>query len=518
MTVETRNSSTTISEHALLSALLIGAVALLFTRLDAAYLWQDEAETAVIARNVLCFGYPRAFDGTHLLYLPFATHRPGYVWVFHGWIQFYLTAASFLVWGITTWAARWPFAVLGLGSVAATWRLARTFFADRQVALLGTFFLVTSVPFLLHMRQCRYYAPMVFFSLCALLAYWQWLARGRFSGLLWLAAMVLALHSIWTSSVMLLLGMGGHWRFSGGRALRRGREALPWLIAFLIFAISWVWYAHVWEHGTHDLMRDLWRNSSFYVRMINSYTVPLGFILAVLAVQWGRGKRHAPVPPTIRSALSLLGWVIGACLVVLLPGRQHFYRYLLIIVPLLYLLTAWWLVGWLGRHPVLLTGIVVLMVTTDVLHRPDHLLSGTPRFFLADDVYELTHDVPDSTRGIVTFLITHATPGETVKIRYAIAPLVFYTALRVDTRPMAFFEETYPDWIVFQREWISDDFYHQPYYASIASQYEQIHTIIPDHLWGNAPDPFLHRFRPPTNWSGVVIFRKRHAVPDHDAS
>ncbi|MBI4598447.1 MAG: glycosyltransferase family 39 protein [Candidatus Omnitrophica bacterium] len=497
------------SEWLLLGVLLLGAAVLLFTRLDAAYLWQDEAETAVVSRNVLRFGYPRAFDGIHLLHLPFATHRPGFVWVFHGWIQFYLTAASFLLFGITTWAARAPFALLGLGSIVLTWRMAKTFVGDRQVAGLTTFLLATSVPFLLHMRQCRYYAPMVVFSLCALLAYWRWLARARFSGWSWLISMLLAFHSAWTASVMLLLGMAGHWWFSSGRAMRRGRETLPWVIAFSVLATAWMLYAHALEHGTHNLLRDLWRNSSFYVKMINSYTVPLGLILAALIIPRCRRMPQAPVPDATRSALHLLGWVIGACLLVLLPARQHFYRYLLIIVPLLYLLTAWGLLRWLGHRPIALAATVLVMVATDVLHRPDRLLHGTSRLFLADYVYELTHDVPDSTRGIVEFLNAHAAPGETVKIRYSIAPLVFYTSLRVDTRSAAFFEHTYPDWIVMQQELMPQHSYTEPYFSDIITHYELIHTAIPDHLWGHAPDPFLHRFRPVTDWPGVVIFHKR---------
>ena len=106
--------------------IVLAAAVLLFTRLGDRYLWQDEAETAIVARNLLRCGYPSAYDGTHLLHLQFAAAQPPhYVWVFHPWVQFYLAAASFAAFGVTTWAARFPFALLGLGCVVLVWRLAR---------------------------------------------------------------------------------------------------------------------------------------------------------------------------------------------------------------------------------------------------------------------------------------------------------------------------------------------------------------------------------------------------------
>ena len=50
----------------LLLFLALGA-ALLLANLGNGCLWQDEAETAVLGKNILRFGYPRAFDGVNRL-------------------------------------------------------------------------------------------------------------------------------------------------------------------------------------------------------------------------------------------------------------------------------------------------------------------------------------------------------------------------------------------------------------------------------------------------------------------
>ncbi len=489
--------------------LILGAACVLLLRLDGSYLWQDEAETAVLARNVLRYGYPRAFDGVHLLHVPFAAHRPGYVWVFHQWLQFYLAAASFAIFGMTTSAARLPFAVLGIASLVVAWRLTRALFDDPRIAAVSTALLSLSVPFLLHMRQCRYYAPMTLWTLCAILAYWRWLAGRRHAAWWWLTSMLLLFHSNWMASAALLAGLGGHWLFAGGRASLPWRRAWPWVSAFGLLCAPWLLYARVWEHSAPGLtFTEVRHNLEFYVKMVNGYVVPLLGLAA--AALWLRRSRPATTPD--HAALSLVGWVILATFAALLPARQHFFRYMIAIVPLLFLVAAWLLVRCLGHRPGILVAVLVLLIGTDALHRPDRLFSGEVRSYPLDYAAELLHGSPDSVKGIIDYLNTHAAPGETVKIRYAISPLVFYTRLRVDTNAMAFFDETYPDWIVFQQGLVPDSFYESPYFASIEARYERLDTQIPDYYWGSPPDPYLHLFRWPNDLPRVVIYHRKSGV------
>ena len=99
---------------ALLLLLLGGA--LLFTHLDNGRLWQDEAETAVLGRNVLRYGYPRAYDGINWIN-PALPLRAGYAWTYHSWLPMYAAAGSFALFGADTWPARFPLAVMGLLSI-----------------------------------------------------------------------------------------------------------------------------------------------------------------------------------------------------------------------------------------------------------------------------------------------------------------------------------------------------------------------------------------------------------------
>ena len=104
-------------------AVLVAAVAavLLFTNLGNVVFWGDEAETAILARNTLSTGLPTAWDGANLVESLGIGMNDSFLWNQQPWLQFYLTAASFAVFGETTTAARLPFAFAALLTVILTY-------------------------------------------------------------------------------------------------------------------------------------------------------------------------------------------------------------------------------------------------------------------------------------------------------------------------------------------------------------------------------------------------------------
>ncbi len=155
------------------------AACFLLPSLGRELLWEDEAETALLARSILVHGYPCPWDGEHLI-----TQQGGrdfvwlgdkLVWTWHPWLQHYLTAASFALFGEGTTQARLPFALVGLLTVPVFffWRAKAT---DPRRAMVATLILVLSVTFLLFSRQCRYY-PLLFLS--GALVFWQYEGLGQ---------------------------------------------------------------------------------------------------------------------------------------------------------------------------------------------------------------------------------------------------------------------------------------------------------------------------------------------------
>ncbi len=139
---------------------------LIFANLGDLLLWQDEAETAILARSVLANGKPIAFDGRNLVFQTSGTFDEDYVWEFHPWGQFYVTALSFALFGASTFSARLPFAVAGLLALPLSYAFYRRRLRfSPNAAFLAVLILTLSVPLLLHIRQCRYYSLGLLFMI-----------------------------------------------------------------------------------------------------------------------------------------------------------------------------------------------------------------------------------------------------------------------------------------------------------------------------------------------------------------
>lgn len=119
--------------------LLVAGLVLLLTNLGNIYLWQDEAETALLSQRLGTYGLPLAFDGRNLVrQAPMdIQYTADYVWVYHPWLPFYWTALSFKLFGSTTFAARLPDALAGLGTVLLLYHSIRRHFRDQRLAMLS---------------------------------------------------------------------------------------------------------------------------------------------------------------------------------------------------------------------------------------------------------------------------------------------------------------------------------------------------------------------------------------------
>lgn len=129
-------------------------------------LWDDEAHTAIYARNLLRFGRLTAWDGRNLI-----APREGaeldrnLVNVSIPPLQFYLAAIGIAALGDGTFAARIPFVVLGMATIVIL--------AIYTLALMGPDFpwslpsclLALNPVFLLYIRNCRYFAPAMLLTL-----------------------------------------------------------------------------------------------------------------------------------------------------------------------------------------------------------------------------------------------------------------------------------------------------------------------------------------------------------------
>lgn len=512
----------------LLLLLALGAVLLLTNLGDSnGRLWQDEAETAVLAKNTLRYGYPRAFDGVNRLNpaLPLAH---GEAWTYHPWLSIYLLAGSFAVLGFTTFAARVPFALMGLASVLLFYRLVQEIAGDRSLARWAALLLVTSVPFLLHMRQCRYYAPSVLLSLWSVWAYGRLLSAQRGSVLELAAALTLLFHANHGVFAPVAAGLAGHFlltRYPAPEPKPWGRALLAGA-AVLALTLPFTFYLQASQHHGGFSWEEIRHHAEFYFRQVNKFLFPIVPWAIVLGIWRPRlsellGTRGSPLRRAVGIAAALIG--IGFLFLFLGPVQRHF-RYLVFLIPWLLLIQATLLRGLFQRSRIAGSLAFLLFALTDLHYTGPSSLAARipavrgrlsspdvkPRSLLAEFAGELGSAYRGPMDGVIEILSVRARAGQTIKIPYGDPTVLFYTDLVLEpvVQPEDFLRETRPDWIVIRRDWIPSAFFQSPYHDSIRKEYRE-HTLdVPDIPWQNRPDPGYHRFRTDRSAPPVIVYEK----------
>ena len=518
--------------------LLAVAAVLLLTNLGNIYLWQDEAETALLSQRLGAYGLPMAFDGRNLIrQAPMdVQYTQDYIWVYHPWLPFFLTAASLAFLGPTALAARLPYALAGIATILLFYSSVRYHFRDKRIAMLGAVFLLLCVPFALHARQCKYFAFAALFTVATLDAYLR-LRHHRPAGFArpyFVLAGFCLFQSNFGAFVPLMAALAVHFLLSRPDWPEIRRMALVIMI-LVLFLLPWAIYLQTWARGRFSF--DVYRfvgHLVHYVVYITGWVFPWPLVLAFVYF-WVRGRRALGLVRSEVSALNLYLVVVIVTVVFLSEGFIWMYfSYIVQLVPLLTVPLALIVCKFVDRYRLPGYALVVLLVATNTLHlfpyaiplaqefrwaslaprkylaETDALIAdaGRVRFDLADYVYELTHDYDGPNEGIVLFLQEYASPGDMVVANYGELPVAFYTGLDIAGGLSGFRLES-----VEQPEWVINRT-HGPYCDEVArifadGDYETIELPYADLAWGNRPVPEYHKFATVRGVDQVVIHRRR---------
>jgi 4-amino-4-deoxy-L-arabinose transferase-like glycosyltransferase len=513
------------------------ACTLLFWNLGLRYLWQDEAATAVLAERMLRFGKPLGYDGHNLITMDITSesdrkgfeHRirsaqaavlyhaergdfkPDTTWTGQPWGQFVLAAASLETLGHDTFSARLPFALCGVLTVVALYALVRRWFDDVLMAWLACLLLLANVYWVLHMRQCRYYAPSSLFLLLTVIGYLRWQEGRRFATALFVA----------TAWIWFQFDYGTFWPVVGllvvdGLARQR-RGVLPTCAAFAALAVAiapWVVY--------YDLFSRLQETSfPWHVKQlstlfkVNQFVMPL---LLMAAVAWLFQRERNTLPVAQRQALVLSFAIIGLQLawVPLVATAAH-YRYFVGVTPLACLLLAYGVVRvpallGLGRDQRLassaLSAALALLVAASplvsnllvplipVANREVDALGTWLRAEWGVLWRDLGGQVRDPNRELVEFLRPRLQPGDEILATYEDVPLMFYLPEHRIRGGLAGFrlrETEPPRFFVGKTRLPYQEFQFEAVQRYLESQvWKSLDHDIPDFFASNCPDPSLH--------------------------
>jgi uncharacterized membrane protein len=515
-----------------LAVVLVSAL-LIFFWLDQRLLWMDEAETALLGRSILDQGVPTAFDGRNLVSQEVGReYGPNYVWRWTPWLDKYLAAGSFAALGESTFAARFPFALLGLLCVISVYPLALALFRDRWIGVLAMAFLALSVPFILHVRQCRYYSPIILCSIWALY-FFVGIARGR---RLAVAGFVTAMTLLFQSSILnaaatavALVPCVLVKRFDAA-ALRRA--ALAAAVLLVLNAPS----VYFFSPGTSEpRLFTFGENLLVHLERTNRYTFPFVTLPLFLALALLARRRPLLEAQTWRPFLVLVVF-LAAYLIAISAAPWSFYRYTVGLLPLAAVLLAFMCVNVLRWSRVVGAPVTACLLLTALFHvalsRPLTFMNplSQERSFRAYDVFfplgNLLHEITRPYAGpmeqLVELLSRSAAPTDRVFISYGDLIIMFYTGLEVrggqSGRPLAGWPE--PEWLVIRSFFAFNDRPAQRAEAermgawlrsvvSTNNHYRVVPAPWMDAAWDNIPEPHLHWYRVPEGGRPMQVGRRQ---------
>jgi hypothetical protein len=439
--------------------LIIGgtiAIVLLFANIGSGFLWADEGDTAVLARNITKFGFPRAWDGTTFMDSDFGARvNSDLVMVSSPWLQYYVTAASFVLFGQNTFAARFPFALIGLFTIIFAYRVAFTATGDRRGALCAIILMISSVQFLLFCRQSRYYAVEMLLTCLLIDAFLQLRSMGRAVAFAVAGVLLFHAHPI---GIVPVIALGFLTLVDQSFSSQR---RWYWLSLPVILALTTPWFLLARAGYTENASlvssaRDFALRLIQYLIECSSVTPLVGIVILFLLMSilqrstqlfQGRERQLLATIATIITALAVAMAITQRSAALWVTGI----RYTSAIIPLL-AIVAGLLISKVsrGRLSILLPLLGLFVLTkfgqitpwffwADKSRDPEkklvalHIPTNTVDAFLPREDLLFVRDLCQKNLGTigecVEFLREHAAPNDLLITNYESEPLYFHTNL-----------------------------------------------------------------------------------------
>ena len=499
-------------------ALVLLAVFALFYNLGDRLLWGDEAETALLAANITKFGVPKVTDGKNYITLMGRGHdsNKNHIWVWSPWLDEYVTAASFYLFGKSTFAARFPFVLIGLFSVLSLALIAHRIYRNHELTILVLLLCVTNVSFLLHARQCRYYAVVILAQIWLVYGYERLISgqlkRGGFY-------LVFALAVQFYCNYIVVLGNVLGLCISTALVYRRNprllRSVLICLAGFAVVTVPWLAYAQPWHQSKHIGLHSFGTNIFYYLSEVHFHIVPLVLLLIPpigYFLNWRRPLTHVATSAAKDTEI-LLWMLIPSQLLILGAAPGNYFRYIVPLVPVLILLASVILVYYLRPRVVRYLLIVVLCLSNVIAVFSAYPFRGlhTVSMPFVQFIREITSSYEDRLEDVVSYLRENAEPDESLFVFDPEFPLIFYSGMRViDARfSKGLNVRDLPDWIF--TESASGVFSYPPmqlpkpllrYYKSVTL------TVHDTPRNGCRPAPDVHTSFTSAKLTKMVIYKK----------
>ncbi len=298
-------------------------------------------------------------------------------------LSYWLQHVSFLIFGVSEWSARFPSALLGLGTILVTYELGRRMF-DAATALLAGIALASTLQFSLLSHAATPDAPLIFFTMLTIYLFWIGHEDGRRNWMIW-PAVACGLAVLSKGPIGLALpGLTILLYFIWNRELRRvfDTKLLVGILVWALVAVPWYLYVQSETRGAYLQKFLEYENVSRFNTAMEGHSGQFYYYLGAIVVLFAPWSSLIGVTfwYAIKGAWSglrperfLLLWFV-VYLVFFTSAATKLPNYIAPLYPALALLTARFLVRWrsgeltpakwvmpLGVAGVTLTGVLFVL-------------------------------------------------------------------------------------------------------------------------------------------------------------
>lgn len=341
----------------------------LFKNISYPLLWNDEAETAMFAKRILEYGYPKVHDGKNIIYLvglplEFGIKEKSDAYIGTVWGHFYFSClGAFLAEKaediyLKTALLRIPFALIGfIGMVIMVLSVIRIFKDNLSAKLLFlisfAFFELLSISLILHLREVRYYSMVLFLSGCIFYTFLSYKIYKRINSLTYVLVMALLLLLIFNTfppAYLVFIITIGLYECLDFLKTRRVKDsilgALPLFISliptillsafFKTFLIPEE-YVKMYNIAFSTQCRHIIKTLNFFIKHEFLYLIfAVKIILAFLYFYLRGYKTDEEIEQKLRiSSIFTLFFIFYLLVITKLPLPFFFQRYFIILQPIL---------------------------------------------------------------------------------------------------------------------------------------------------------------------------------------
>lgn len=401
-----------------------------FVKLDSTYFWDDEAQVAIIARNFVNTGSLTAWDGRNLFGYNNGSIIDNNLRPINPPMDFLVTAASFRLFGASTWSARAPFVVLGILALLTYWGLLRKLFGEDSTEFIYCFILLAlSTGFILTIRNCRYYAPAILFSLQFLYAYYNCISSKH-----WMYYLLLGVSAALFFYCQYLIAVSyiGALLIAHLLVYRKKFQGSYWLgigsaVIFLLFTIPYAIRFHIWQRpDLTDAVSNVsrWQFIQYHLSAY-LFTGCLSFpVIAILIWQLAANKKWVYGKDAIAWTILLILFV--GIMDILLPQPIIAIRYLAPLIPIAALLSGIVLAALDRYMRMIAVFISVLMICCTGLSVTPKEFPGT--ILLPAYIKELSLPFPTANQVVIDYLSKNVKQNDTITAypEYMNYPIMYY--------------------------------------------------------------------------------------------